>query len=199
MLNEVFMNKKLNFFPIGDLHIQAEEQSKIFADYLNSREEDYIILLGDVIHFANSFWNSKKDISEEEIIKNIPLDVSIWEGFIGRLRKRTIYFLGSHEGAAFRIISTRFPKFKPKFKSSYLYIPKNLEVLSLGSFSISGLHIPDNIHPDMKSEKFLLRKKNIEGWLTEETGNGNWKILRIYVFVPMIQLTISTVTWDIIP
>jgi UDP-2,3-diacylglucosamine pyrophosphatase LpxH len=97
ILEEIFRGQKPSFFPIGDLHIENEEQSKIFTKYLNSREEDFIVLLGDVIHFANSFWNSRKGVSKEEIIKGIPVDVSIWEGFIKRLWKRTIFFRNTRE------------------------------------------------------------------------------------------------------
>jgi len=162
----------LSFFPIGDFHIESIDQARIFSDYLNQREEDLIVLLGDMIHFANSIWNVSKDMPREEKEKNIPKDVSIWEKFIAKIKKRTIYYLGSHEMYALRVISNLFPSLKPRIVSSFVSLPKSLELAKIGEETnpvfITGLHIPDNINPDVKSEKFLGRKELIEKWITNK-------------------------------
>ena len=74
-------------FPIGDLHIESMEQSKIFASYLNLGTENFIVLLGDVIHFANSIWNpSSAKMSEAEMKQSLEKDFLIWEGFLGKFK-----------------------------------------------------------------------------------------------------------------
>lgn len=169
----------LSFFPIGDFHIESMEHAKIFSDYLNRRAEDVIVLLGDVIHFANSIWNVSNDVPIEEKKKNIPEDVSIWEKFIGSIKKTTIYYLGSHEMFGLGVISNLFPSLKPKISSRFVCLPKNLELISIGRENnpvlITGFHIPDNIHPNVKSEKFLRRKKLIEKWITNKAKSLHFK------------------------
>lgn len=169
----------MSFFPIGDLHVESMEQARIFSDYLNCRVEEVIVLLGDIIHFANSIWNVSNDVSIEEKKKNIPKDVSIWEKFIANMKKTTIYYLGSHEMFGLKVISNLFPSLKPKISSDFVYLPKNLELISIGeqnnSVFITGLHIPDNIQPDVKSEKFLRRKELIEKWITNKAKSLNLK------------------------
>jgi len=155
------------------------EQARIFSDYLNRRGEEIIVLLGDVIHFANSIWNVSNDVSIEEKKKNIPKDVSIWEKFIADIKKTTIYYLGSHEMFGLRVISNLFPSLKPKIRSGFVYLPKNLELISIGGGNnlvfITGLHIPDNIQPDVKSERFLRRKELIEKWIMDKAESLNLK------------------------
>ena len=162
----------MDFFPIGDLHIESMEQSRIFSDYLNSRKEDFVILLGDVIHFANSIWNPSKEISIEKKKQNISKDVSIWEEFLAMLSKPTIYYLGSHEQFALRVISKLFPSLKLKIDNPLIYIPHDFEALSLGTgrdrIYITGIHIPDNIHPNVKSQEFIRRKRYVEEWITRK-------------------------------
>jgi len=162
----------LELFFIGDFHIESMEQAIIFSDYLNRRAEDVIVLLGDVIHFANSIWNTSKDVPVEEKKQNIPKDVSIWEAFIANIKKKTIYYLGSHEMFGLRVISNLFPSLKPKIISRFVYLPKSLELISIegetNPIFITGLHIPDNIHKDVKSQEFLGRKELIEKWITSK-------------------------------
>lgn len=169
----------MSFFPIGDFHIESTEQARIFSDYLNRRAEGVIVLLGDVIHFANSIWNTSKDVPIEEKQQNIPKDVSIWEEFIASIKKATIYYLGSHEMFALRVISNLFPSLKPKICSDFVYLPKDFELISIGgknnSVFITGLHIPDNICHDFKSEKFLKRKELIENWIASKVKSLNLK------------------------
>ncbi|MCP8309810.1 MAG: metallophosphoesterase [archaeon] len=162
----------MSFFPIGDLHIESLEQSKIFSDYLNSRKEDYIVLLGDIIHFANSIWNSSKEISIEQKIQNIPKDISIWQEFLRRLSKRTIYYFGSHEMFALPVVSKKHPSIKLKIDNPRIYVPKDFEVLPLSEgrdrVFITGIHIPANLMGDVKSQEFIERKKRIEVWIKEK-------------------------------
>jgi len=163
-------------FPIGDLHIESTEQSKIFADYLNLKRKNIIVLLGDMIHFANSIWNpSANKMSKDEIVEGLEKDVSIWESFLSRLKVPTIYYLGSHEQFAFGVIRKFLPSRKLNINNKFVYVPKDIEIIKLGSESnslfLTGLHIPDNIHPDVESEKFLQRKKKIEEWIENRTKN----------------------------
>jgi len=167
---------EFQIFPIGDLHIESMEQSKIFADYLNLRTESLIVLLGDVIHFANSIWNlSAREMSQTEIKQSLEKDVSIWEGFLTWLKVPAIYYFGSHEMFALKVIRKILPSRKLKLTNKYVFVPDNLQIIKLGSRSdplvLTGLHIPDNIHPGVKSEKFLRRKSIIEHWIDKETNS----------------------------
>lgn len=169
----------VSFFPIGDFYMESMEQARIFSDYLNSRSEDVIVLLGDVIHFANSIWNVSDDVSMEEKERNIPKDVSIWENFISSIKKTTFYYLGSHEMFGLGVISNLFPSLKPKISSEFVYLPKNFELISIGrgnnTVFITGLHIPDNIHPNVKSKELLRRKGLIEKWIKRKAKSLNLK------------------------
>lgn len=165
---------QFQIFAIGDLHIESMEQSKIFADYLNLRTENLVVLLGDVVHFANSIWNpSANQMSKAEIIQSLNRDVSIWEDFVARLKIHTVYYFGSHEQFALGVINKLLPSRKLNFMNKFVFVPDNLQIIELGSRTdqlfLTGLHIPDNIHPDVKSEKFLQRKKMIEEWIQKET------------------------------
>ena len=162
----------MSFFPIGDFHIESMKQASIFSNYLNLRVEDVIVLLGDVIHFANSIWDISKDVPIEQKMEKIPEDVSIWETFIAGVRKPTIYYLGSHEMFGLRVISKLFPSLKPKINSAFVFLPSDLDLIPIGDKSnplfITGLHIPDNIHPNTKSKEFLARKALIESWISNK-------------------------------
>jgi len=167
---------EFRIFPIGDLHIESAEQSKIFSDYLNQRTESLIVLLGDIIHFANSIWNlSSGQMSKSEITLNLNKDASIWEDFLGRLRVPAVYYFGSHEMFALGVIRKLLPSRKLKLTNRFVFIPKDLQILKLGPKSnplfLTGLHIPDNIHPDVKSQEFLQTKRRIENWIEKETKN----------------------------
>jgi len=159
----------LSFFPIGDFHIESIEQAEIFSDYVNRRPEDIVVLLGDIIHFANSFWNVSKEVSIEEKKENIPKDVSIWEKFISSVKKKTIYYLGTHETFALKVILKLYPDLKPKIISNFVYIPRDLQLIPIGNkrkpVFITGLHIPDNIYPNVRSQEFLKRKETVEKWI----------------------------------
>jgi len=166
---------EFRIFPIGDLHIESMEQSKIFANYLNSRNENLVVLLGDVIHFANSIWNpSSGQMSEADINRELEKDVSIWEGFLIKLKVPTVYYFGSHEMFALGVIRTLLPSRELKLTNKFVFMPNNFQIIKLGSRSdqlfLMGLHVPDNIHPDVKSKKFLQRKKMIEDWIDKETS-----------------------------
>jgi len=170
------INMGFEIFAIGDLHIESMEQSKIFYDYLNLRAESLIVLLGDVIHFTNSIWNeSWEEMSQAEREQNLEKDMSIWEDFLAKLRVPTVYYFGSHERYALRVIKKLLPSRKLNLRSKIVFVPKNLELIELGSRSdplfLTGLHIPDNIHPNVESEEFLQRKRKIEEWIEEETKN----------------------------
>lgn len=165
-------SQPLDFFPLGDLHIENLEQAEIFSEYLNSRSEEFVVLLGDIIHFANSFWNPSKEITIEEKIQNILKDISVWEEFLNQLEKKTIYYFGSHEGYALRIILKKFPENKPKLKTGLVHLPRTFEVLSLGTSLITGLHVPDNVFPS-KSPKFSVRKEIIEKWIVKKSESLN--------------------------
>lgn len=170
------MSTESQIFPIGDLHIESMEQSKIFSNYLNLRTESLIVLLGDVIHFANSIWNpASEQMSQVERMQSLDKDVSIWEDFIVRLAVPTVYYLGSHEQYVRRVIKRLLPSRKLNLTSKFVFIPNNFQVIQLGSRSdplfLTGLHIPDNIHPVVKSEQFLQRKKKIEEWIEKEVKN----------------------------
>ncbi len=159
-------------FPIGDLHIESMSQSNAFANYLNLRTERLIVLLGDVIHFANSFWNpSAGQMSRAEMLRNLDKDISIWEDFIARLKVHTIYYMGSHEQFVLRVKRKFLPSRKLNLANKFVYVPNDLQLIQLGSPSeplfLTGLHIPDNIHP-IKSEEFLQRKKKIEKWIEKK-------------------------------
>lgn len=173
------MVEALSFFPIGDFHIESMEQAEIFSDYLNRRPEDFVVLLGDIVHFANSIWNPSEELSIEEKITNIPKDVSIREKFIEGVNKKTIYYLGTHETFALKVILKSYPALKPKIISSFVYIPKDLQIIKIGSknshICVTGLHIPDNIHPKIKSEKFLKRKELVEKWIENKLASFNIK------------------------
>jgi Icc-related predicted phosphoesterase len=145
------------------------EQARIFADYLNSRKEDYIVLLGDIIHFANSIWNPSKEISIEQKIENISIDISIWLEFQRRLTKRTIYYFGSHEMFALQVISKKRLPIKLRIDNPRIYVPKVFEVLRLSGeedqIFMTGAHIPANLMGDVKSQEFIKRKRQIEAWI----------------------------------
>lgn len=165
---------EFQIFPIGDLHIESMDQSKIFVNYLNQRSENLIVLLGDVIHFANSIWNtSSGQMSEAEIKRGLEKDVLIWESFLTRLKIPTIYYFGSHEMFALRVLRKLLPSRKLKLTNKFIFVPDNFQIIKPDSKSdqlfLMGLHIPDNINPDVKSEKFLQRKGKIEDWIRKET------------------------------
>ena len=171
------MKLELRIFPIGDLHIESLEQSKIFADYLNSRTEDLVVLLGDAVHIANSIWNSSfAEMSEAEQAQNLEEDVSIWEDFVARLKVPTIYYLGSHELFAFRVLDELLPSRRINFMNEFVSLPKNLQKIKLGPRTdplfLTGLHIPDNLIPS-SSEKFLPRKREVEEWIEKKTKKLN--------------------------
>jgi len=168
----------MNFFAIGDLHIQSMEQAKIFANYLNSRAEDLVILLGDVIHFENSVWNPSKEMSVEEKIKSIPIDVSIWIDLFNRFKKPTLYYLGSHEMFALRVIYKTHLLLYEKIHNEIFRScrPENLQIFYIRTkknpFFITGMHIPDNIY-SVKSEEFPKRKKQVEELIENEVKDLN--------------------------
>jgi len=167
---------EFQIFAIGDFHIESMEQSKIFSNYLNLRAESLIVLLGDVIHFANSIWNkSWEEMSQGERVQTLEKDISIWEDFLARLRVPTVYYFGSHEQYAVRVVKKLLPSRQLNLTSKIVFVPKNLQLIELGSRSdplfLTGLHIPDNIHPNVESEEFLQRKRKIEEWIEKETRN----------------------------
>lgn len=179
------------FFPIGDLHIENFEQSKIFADYLNQRPEPVIILLGDIIHFANSIWNpgvrgKGREEGEPELIRGLEDDILIWERFIDRLRVQTIYYLGTHETFAIPIIGKYLPARKLKITSQFVGIPEDLMTIRLSdsksdSLYVTGLNVPGNIHR-VKSEKFYPMKTIVEKWIEDKTKDVNIANPRVTVF-----------------
>jgi hypothetical protein len=151
------------------------EQSKIFADYLNSRPETIVVLLGDMIHFANSIWNpSVGQMSKGELTKSLEKDVSIWEDFVARLKIPTFYYLGSHEFFALKFIEGLLPSRKFNLTTEFVFVPDNLQIIKLGSRNnpifLTGLHILDNIN-NKKSQEFIQRKKQIEEWIKEKVKN----------------------------
>lgn len=170
------------FFPIGDLHIKNFEQSKIFADYLNQRPEPLIILLGDIIHFANSIWNPElrkkgREKGEPELIRGLEEDIAIWQSFIASLRAQTIYYLGTHETFAIPIIRKYLPSRKLKITSRFVGIAGDLMVIKLDSSKsdslyVTGLNIPGNVHP-ITSEKFAPTKIRVEKWIEDKTKDVN--------------------------
>jgi Icc-related predicted phosphoesterase len=162
----------LGIFPIGDLHIESKQQSKIFAEYLNLRDRHPVVLLGDTIHFVNSFWNrSCKSMSTAELMDGLDKDVSIWEDFVKRLKIPTLCYLGSHEQFALRAMRKLLPSRKLSITNRYFSIPRNLQIVRLGSqkdpLFLTGLHIPDNIHP-AGSQRFLQRREKIEEWIEKQ-------------------------------
>jgi len=158
-------------FPIGDLHIESMEQSRVFAEYLNQRPEDVVVLLGDVIHFANSIW-SPQEVPEAERVRALEEDISIWEDFVSRLSISTIYYFGSHEMFALGVIKRLLPSKKLRLNTRFVLIPDNFQAIRLGPGDdvayVMGIHVPDNIHPDVKSREFLERKRMIEEWLSKK-------------------------------
>ena len=175
------------FFPLGDLHIKTLEQSKIFANYLNQRPEPLIILLGDIIHFANSIWNPVvREKGETGLIHGLEEDVSIWESFIARLRVRTIYYLGTHETFAIPIIRKYLPSRKLRLTSQFVGIPSDLLIVKLDgsksdSLYVTGLNVPGNIHPTT-SEKFAPMKIKVETWIDKKTKDVNVANPRATIF-----------------
>jgi len=47
---------------------------------------------------------------------------------------------------------------------------------STGKFTIPDGTFPDNIHPNVKSEEFLQRKRMIEEWMEKEMNIGTFSI-----------------------
>lgn len=170
------------FFPIGDFHIKTLEQSKIFANYLNQRPESLIILLGDIIHFANSIWNIEvrergREKGEPELIRGLEEDILIWESFIARLRVHTIYYLGTHETFAIPFIRKYLPSRKLKVTSQYAAIPNDFLIIKVDDSKsdplyVTGLNVPGNIHP-ITSEKFAPMKMKVEKWIEDKTKDAN--------------------------
>lgn len=105
-------------------------------------------------------------MSEAERKRNLEKDASIWEDFLTRLKVSTIYYFGSHEMFALRVMRKLLPSRKLRLTNKFVFVPNNFQIIKLGSKSnllfLMGLHIPDNIHPDVKSENFLQRKRMIE-------------------------------------
>jgi hypothetical protein len=166
---------ELKLFPIGDFHILSEKQSSIFADYLNLRTDSWIVLLGDVIHFANSIWNSSfKEMSRVEMEDGLERDVAIWEDFLTRLTVPTIYYLGSHELFALTFMKHVLPSRKLDAKNELVVIPRNLQIIKIGGrrgrLFLTGIHIPENVF-SRGSDEFAQRKADVERWLEKQTRN----------------------------
>jgi len=74
---------------------------------------------------------------------------------------------------ALRIVKKLLPSRKLKLMNKFVRIPNNLQIIRLRSRNdqlfLTGLHIPDNIHPYTESETFLKRKKTIEKWIEKKT------------------------------
>lgn len=161
------------FFPIGDFHIENLEQSRIFADYLNQRPESLMVLLGDIVHFANSIWNPAVQVEgQSEVIRHIEEDIVIWESFVSRLRVQTIYYFGTHETCALHFIRKYLPSRKVKIVSKFVAVPKNLMTIKIDesnkhSLGITGLHVPGNVYPTT-SERFVPKKKMVEKWIEDK-------------------------------
>jgi hypothetical protein len=163
----------MSLFPIGDLHIESMKQARIFSGYLNSRREDFIVLLGDIIDFTNSLWNVSEKLPIEERIKKMPKDIAIWQTFLKRLTKRTIHYFGTHEMFGFPIALKMYPDTKLKVNNPNVYVPHNFEAIPLGKGKdktfVTGISIPANLAGDKKSSKFIERKKQIDNWITKQT------------------------------
>jgi hypothetical protein len=161
------------FFPIGDLHIRTLDEAQIFADYLNQRPERWIILLGDVPHFANSLWNHNiMDGGKAALMRGLEEDIRIWEDFMSRLKVDTIYYLGTHETFAIPIILKELPTLELNVTSEHIIIPRDFETIALDESElnplyVTGLTIPANVHP-INSEKFNSIKTKIEQYIANK-------------------------------
>ncbi len=92
------MIDKLEIFPIGDLHNRTMDEAKVFVEFLDEKSEKLLILLGDIIHFVNSFWSSNLDeMKPPEVRRTLKRDYGIWECFFRGIEKPTIFYLGTHE------------------------------------------------------------------------------------------------------
>lgn len=102
-------------------------------------------------------------------------DISIWEDFVGRLRVPTVCYCGCHEHFALKVIEKLLPSRKLNLTREFVFVPENLQSIELGPRNdplfLMGLHIPDNIHPNVKSEEFVQRKRKIEEWIAEKKKN----------------------------
>ena len=74
---------------------------------------------------------------------------------------------------ALRVIEKLLPSRKLKLTNKFVFVPNDLQIIKIGSKNnplfLTGLHIPDNIHPDVKSQKFLQRKRMVEDWIRKKT------------------------------
>jgi hypothetical protein len=164
------MDAVKSLFPIGDLHIHTQEEVIAFADYLNQRPEILLILLGDIIHFANSFWSPKlAQMGREDLKTALKNDFKLWEDFFRRLKKPTILYYGTHEMFVLETCSrVGWPLFKHPWKiNKRVTVPTNCEELELPTdVCVAGVHIPSNVNPADDS-KFHDRKKIVDNELGE--------------------------------
>lgn len=157
-------------FPIGDFHIHAKGEVVAFTNYINQRPEKLLILLGDVIHFAHSFWSSdiakmeKKKVALKEGLKK---DFNLWKNFFRQLRKQTILYYGTHEMAVTEACLSEgwTPPPNPSEINENIIVPLDCEEIKLPDNTyVTGLHVPQNTY-SKNNPKFGVRKNAVEKYL----------------------------------
>lgn len=155
----------VDIFPIGDLHISTKDEVIKFVDYLNQRPEKVLILLGDIIHFAHSFWSPDftAEMEEKEIKKAMKEDFNLWVNFFRQLKKFSLMYYGTHEMFVNEICMIKewpLPKLPSKINKLVL-VPPDCHEIELEDLRVTGLHAPANIYPQ-SSPKFKVRKESVE-------------------------------------
>jgi Icc-related predicted phosphoesterase len=164
----------VKIFSIGDFHIHTKDEVVAFTDYLNQRPEELLILLGDIIHFAHSFWSPNiAQMGKMEVKKALKEDLAIWKSFFKQLSKPTILYYGTHEMFVFETcarLGWPLPDLPSKINKR-ISVPKNCEEIELpdGTY-VTGLHIPCNVY-SRDNPKFWSKKEAVEKWLEKTLHN----------------------------
>jgi len=168
------MDAVKSLFPIGDLHIHTQDEVIAFSDYLNRRPEMLLILLGDIIHFANSFWSPNSAHMDKKDMKTaLKNDYKLWEDFFPRLKKPTILYYGTHEMFVLETcpkLGWPLPKHPEKINKR-IVVPSDCEEIKLPNNSyVAGVHVLANICPS-DEPKFCERKEVVEQQLEKTLHN----------------------------